>query len=254
MRSFKTTVVCLSLALAAVSGPALAAEIKVGTGETAMATVLQPVLSPFEKGTGIKVNYLKIGSGRAFLELVKNGVEAITSDASLAELIAKAKKEGVDAGDPGQFQVVSLARFKITAIVHKDNAVSALSKEQLHAIFSGKASNWKEFGGADAPIIIVWNQFSEGANYLFAKTVLDTTPVAEQRMNVGRNEEVRETVGLTPEAIGILPAAMLDPSVKRLEMPDISKEILMVTKGKPSPGVQKLIDLILREGSKQPKS
>lgn len=246
MKTLARIALTLPLALA-FAGRAPAAEIKLGTGETATATVLQYVVEPFEKATGHKINPLKVGSGKAFIELIKGGVEACTSDASLEELLAKAKKEGVDPGDASAYQVTTLAKFRIAAVVNKDNPVGALSKDQLRDLFSGKITNWKEVGGSDAPVLVVWNKFSEGANYLFTKAVLDKTPLTGEKMEVQLNEEVRNTVSTTPEAIGLLPVGMLNDSVKAPKIDDISKEILMVTKGKPSPAVEKLVAFTLEK-------
>jgi phosphate transport system substrate-binding protein len=177
-------------------------------------------------------------------------VDAATSDATLGELIAKAKTEGVEAGSPDQFRVVTLTKFKLAAVVHKDNPVAALSKEQLVAAFSGKAANWKDVGGPDLPILIVWNKFSEGANFLFTKTILEKTPVTDQKMDVNLNEEVRQTVAANAEAVGVLPLGMVDSSVKTVEIPDVSKEILYLTKGEPNPAAKKFLQFVQGEGKK----
>jgi phosphate transport system substrate-binding protein len=240
----------LSLFLAVFPAVSGAAEFRLGTGETAWATVLQYVLAPFEKASGIKVDYLKVGSGKAFLELLKGNVEATTSDATLEELLAKAKKDGVEPGSAEQFRTVPLAKFKVAAVVHKDNPVASLSKDQLVAVFSGKATNWKEVGGPDLPILIVWNKLSEGTNYLFTKTILDKTPISTEKMDVDRNEEVRQTVSTTAEAVGILPTGIVDASVKAIEIPDVSKDILFVTKGEPNHAAKKFLQFLQGEGRK----
>jgi phosphate transport system substrate-binding protein len=51
-------------------------------------------------------------------------------------------------------------------------------------------------------------------------------------------------------AIAIGPQGMLDDTVKSPETPEISRPITLITKGKPSPDVQKLIDFIKGEGQK----
>jgi phosphate transport system substrate-binding protein len=62
--------------------------------------------------------------------------------------------------------------------------------------------------------------------------------------------EIKNIVAITPEAIGIGPLAVVDGSVKAPKIPDISRPIILVTKGKPSAKVQKLIDFIKGEGQK----
>ncbi len=47
---------------------------------------------------------------------------------------------------------VPFALDVLTAIVHKENPVKALTSDQLKGIFSGTIKNWKEVGGEDRPI------------------------------------------------------------------------------------------------------
>lgn len=42
----------------------------------------------------------------------------------------------------------------------------------------------------------------------------------------------------------------VDDTIKVLEIPEMSSDIILVTKGKPSPNVRKLIDFIKGEGQK----
>ena len=45
-------------------------------------------------------------------------------------------------------------------------------------------------------------------------------------------------------------ASLADDTVKVPEQPEIASAVVLITKGKPSPGVQKLIDFIQGEGKK----
>lgn len=66
--------------------------------------------------------------------------------------------------------------------VNTSNAVKHLSLEDLEAIFTGSARNWKQFGGADAPITVYSRENSSGTYEFFKERVLegrDFTPVAQ---------------------------------------------------------------------------
>lgn len=61
-----------------------------------------------------------------------------------------------------------IARDGIAAVVHRDNPVPGLSRQQLAAIYSGKIGNWREVGGADAPIHVLGAGAESGSSELFA--------------------------------------------------------------------------------------
>ena len=57
--------------------------------------------------------------------------------------IETAKKRGVFPKE------ITVAYDGVAVIVNKKNPVDKLTINDLHKIFTGKAENWKEFGGKD---------------------------------------------------------------------------------------------------------
>ncbi|MBI1865068.1 MAG: substrate-binding domain-containing protein, partial [Nitrospirae bacterium] len=51
---------------------------------------------------------------------------------------------------------ILVARDAIPIIVHKSNPIENLTSEQVRSIWTGKIQNWKEVGGRDQPIIVVF--------------------------------------------------------------------------------------------------
>jgi phosphate transport system substrate-binding protein len=227
---------------------AFADEIKLAGGGTVEATVINPIKGPFEKATGHKISFLKVGSKNAFGELLKGNVEAATADVGFNDLMDIAKKEKMEAGDPAGYQHVVIAKDKLIFFINKDNPVAKLSKDQLKGIFTGKIQNWKEVGGKDTPVIVVWGKLSTGTNSMVSKNILDSEAAVKDVIEVNTSDDVKATVISTPEGIGFGPIAMLDDKIKSPETPEVSRPLILVTKGKPSPNVQKLIDFINSEG------
>lgn len=60
----------------------------------------------------------------------------------------------------------------IMIFVHESNPVKELSLEQLQRIFTGKARNWKEFGGPDGRINLYSRENSSGTYEFFKEHVL----------------------------------------------------------------------------------
>jgi len=226
-------------------------ELKIGAGAAPTENILKPIKPHFEKATGIKLQILDYGPKQAMLELEKGAIDAAcVGMTTFEELLDLMKKEGVPIKDPASLNFVEIGKNRILVIIHKDNPVNELSKDQLKGIFTGKITNWKEVGGKDMPIIVVWGKLTPGMNKMFVEKILDGEPVLKEVLETTTAAEIKNIVAMTPEAIGLGPLAGLDGSVKAPKTPEVSHPIFLVTKGKPSAKVQKLIDFIKGEGQK----
>ncbi len=59
----------------------------------------------------------------------------------------------------------TVGKDAIAAIVHPSNSIDCLSLAQLSDIFTGKATNWKDVGGADLPIKVFKKMVLQGGTY-----------------------------------------------------------------------------------------
>jgi phosphate transport system substrate-binding protein len=70
----------------------------------------------------------------------------------------------------------------VVVVVHPSNPVKDLSLRQLHDVFRGAITNWREVGGRDAPIVVTTHEASSSTFEIFKKAVLGEdaviTPVA----------------------------------------------------------------------------
>lgn len=229
---------------------AYAEEIKIGAGAAPTENVLKPVKEPFEKATGIKLTVISSGPKIALQDLEKDALDAAAAGLGVDDWMALMKKEGAEVKDPGAFRPAAIGKDKIIVLVHKDNPVAKLSKEQLKGIFTGKTANWKEAGGKDLPVMVVWGKLIPGTNSMFSKHILDGEAVTKDVLDATTAEDVRQNVAANPEAVGIGPMAVVDGTVRSPETPEVARPITLLTKGAPSPKVQKLIDFIKGEGQK----
>ena len=60
----------------------------------------------------------------------------------------------------------------LSVYVNAENSVKELTLDQLKNIFTGKVTNWKEVGGADAPITVYSRENSSGTYEFFKEHVL----------------------------------------------------------------------------------
>lgn len=88
--------------------------------------------------------------------------------------IADARAGKVDIGmaskslpDDQELAAIAIARDGGAILLHRDNPVMQLSDEQVRAIFTGKLKNWKQAGGADAPVYVIDRDAKRGIRELF---------------------------------------------------------------------------------------
>lgn len=99
-------------------------------------------------------------------------------------------------------QAHTLAWDGITVIVHRDNPITHLSKDQLQAIYGGRIRNWAEVGGRKAPISVI--NKAEGRSTL--ERFLSYLQMANREIRadvvIGDNQQgIKSVIGL-PTAIG----------------------------------------------------
>lgn len=225
--------------------------IKIGAGAGAPTeNILKPLKGPFEKATGIQLDIISAGATFALQNVESGMIDAGAAGLSFQDWLVFMKKEGTEVKNPSLFNSFVIGKDTIRVIVNKENSVTKLSKEQLQKIFSGEIENWKDVGGADSPIMIAWGKLQSGTNSTFIKHIMDGKPVARDLLDVLSANDVRDAVASNPAAIGFGPGGVVNDSIKVTETPEISRDITLATKGKPSARVQKLIDFIQGEGKK----
>src|SRR4030043_419082 len=67
---------------------------------------------------------------------------------------------------------IPCAKDGITIFLHESNPVTELSLKQLSDIYTGKVTNWKQVGGADAKITIYGRENSSGTYVYFKEAVV----------------------------------------------------------------------------------
>lgn len=252
MSTNRTVVALLALCLftAFSSSPLLAADnLKIGSAAGApVENIFKPIQAAFEKKSGIALQVDPAGAQAALSSLLKGDAEAATAGVSFEEWLALMKKDGIDVGDPAALVPTVIGIDRIVVMVNKANPIKELSKDQLKAIFTGKAENWKDFGGSDSPIIVVWGTATTGTNLVFQKKALDGEAILKDPMLAAKASDIKNVVVSTPEAIGIGPVSMGDDKVGLPKIPVVDRPITLVTKGAPSARVKTLIDFIAGEG------
>jgi phosphate transport system substrate-binding protein len=239
---------CLMAVLLTAGTPCFPEELKIGAGAAPAEDILKPLLSAFEKSTKIPLIVVDSGPKIALTDLKRANLDAAAAGISFEGWLKLMAKEGTPIEDPSVFRPVCIGKDRIVVITHKDNPVKKLTAGQLSGIFSGEIDNWKEVGGEDAPIMIVWGTLTQDDNAVFKDRILAGKPLAADVLETPTAEEVRENVSANPTAIGIGPSGIIDDSVASPEIPDLYRDIVLVTRNNPPEPVKQLLSFISREG------
>ncbi|ACM19906.1 ABC transporter, periplasmic substrate-binding lipoprotein [Geotalea daltonii FRC-32] len=223
------------------AGPATT--LKVGGDDANISGFLIPVKETFEEETKTSLSIMQIEPGEELVQLVEGNVDAIIATSSLKELLQEAALKRLTL-PPASLHMVEVGSNRTVIFLHKNNRIKQLNQKQLKSIFTGKIRNWRQFGGPDQEIIIVWDSTSAAENEAFLKKILKESPMAAKFRSADSYEEVRKSVMETPGAIGIAPSGFIAPGVKVPKTPKVSSPVILVTKGKPSPLTNKLIDIL----------
>ncbi|WP_129124667.1 substrate-binding domain-containing protein [Geomonas oryzae] len=253
MRAISKLAVVMFVLLIGLSARAGAEELKIGAGGAPTENILKPIRAAFEAATGIKLYIVASGPKNALLDLQKGEVDAAAAGLNYQEWLALMKKEGAEVASPESFTPVLIGKDKIKVLVNKENKVSQLGAEQLKGIFSGEIASWKEVGGEDTPVLVVLGKLTPGTNAMFSKAFMGDKPFAKDVIDATTAEDVKLNVVSNPSAVGFGPLSLVDDTVKAVRTPELARDITLITKGKPSGKVQRLIDFIKGEGKKYVK-
>jgi phosphate transport system substrate-binding protein len=229
----------------AVTAPAAKAvtTIRIGGEEGAIGGFILPVKETFEEENGAGLTVTLTAPGKELIDLEEGRVDAVVSTMPLSVLVAAAAREKVMV-EPATLRQFDVGKNDTVVFLNNKNRIKRLSRNQLKAIFTGRIGNWKQVGGANRTIVIVWNAASSSESEAFLKEILKGAQFTHKVKKVGSYDEVRSHVMATPGAIGIAPHGFVSKLVKVPKMPMVESNVILVTKGEPTPEIKKLLELL----------
>lgn len=246
-------VIIFFLVILTSNGQSVGKEIKIAGGAAPMNNIFKPMKEEIEGKTGISLNLLELGPKIAMQELLRGRVDLACAGLSWESWVELMKREeGLDIKREN-FEITEVGKDLIKIYVNPENPIESLSKEQIKGIFTGKIKNWKEVGGKDEPITVVWGTLIPGTNKVFTEEILDGEEVTAEAFIVGDISDIREAIANLPEAIGIGPISLMyDKNLKVVKSPEVGRPIICVYPKGSNSLIQKLLDLIkVHRSSKQ---
>lgn len=232
--------------LLAVSG-AQAAEIRINAGGPLIETYVIPTKSEYEKKTGNTILFEDRGFKNGLENLEKGSIDMLQSGFAPQEFPEKVRSERIQVKSVSAFKITPVAEEEILVAINRMNPVQRLSKQQLKDIFTGKTRNWKDVGGDDMPITVVWGRFMHGPNQLFISKMLDGAKVFSEFHSSKGFSEAKAVVRGKSGAIMIYPTRIKDPVLKFPEVPKLVRSTIFITKGEPNPAVKSYMDFLVKE-------
>jgi phosphate transport system substrate-binding protein len=189
-----------ALSIAALSCTAAQAQTKItAKGSDTMVILMQKWAEAYMAGhADVSIQVTGGGTGTGVAALQNNSTDLCAASRPLksAEVLqcVKAFK-----AKPNEHKV---ALDGLAVYVHAQNPVKELSLAQLSDLFTGKITNWKEVGGADAPVVLYSRENSSGTYEFFKEHVLSKQDFAAGAQTMPGTAAVLQAVAKDVNGIG----------------------------------------------------
>lgn len=221
------------------------------TGSSTISPLMAELAERFEAHSGVQVDVQSGGSGRGISD-VRQGL----ADLGMVSRALKADEQDLT----GHL----IARDGIALIVHRDNPLSSLSRQQVVAIYTGKLDSWADLGGAERAITVVHKADGRSTQELFLKHFgLDNDQI-QADLVIGENQQGIKAVASDVNAIGyvsigtaiyeadagaplrLLPLSDVPATLESVDQGryPLSRELNLVSKGELSAAASQLLDFI----------
>ncbi|KLD64297.1 LysM peptidoglycan-binding domain-containing protein [Dyella japonica] len=175
----------------------------------------------------------KSGKGRIEIQPFNtaSGLDAVAH--GLADIAGSARNSA--GGNETDLVFTPVAFDALVMITHPSNGTGNLTVKQLHDIYFGKITNWKDVGGKDAPInLYAVASPGDGVEYSLRRLIFGrgNQPVAAPRLYVN-TAKLEEAVTLDPNALGVttLSGVASNSKVKMVSVDGVRPSLSTVTDG-----------------------
>ena len=189
----KILLICITFIVLGISGLTCAnaaSERLVLTGSSTVAPLVGEMARRFETmNPGVRIDVQTGGTSRGIND-TRNG----TADIGM---VSRALKP-----DEADLRAFAIALDGVSIILHANNRVNTLSKQQIIDIYTGKITNWKTVGGADARITVINKAEGRSTLELFLHYLELKNSQIKPHAIIGDNPQGIKTVAGNPNAIG----------------------------------------------------
>ena len=204
--------IIFSFAILAITSTALFAQ-KIKGSDTCLPLSQKEAEAFMKAKSGTSVAVTGGGSGVGIAALI----EGTTDIAQSSRAIKFDEKQKMQEGGKTTKEV-TIAYDALAIVVHPQNKVTNLTREQLEGIFTGKIKNWKDVGGDDLAIIPYARETSSGTYEFIKEYVLLNKNYMNGIMSMPATGAIIQSVSQTRGAIGYVGLAYLNANVKAIRV------------------------------------
>lgn len=211
-----------------------------------------------ERNPGVVIQVTGGGSGVGIAALINGSTDICQASRSMKDSEKKKLRDRYFSTG----EEIPVARDGVTLYVHEKNPLNELTLDQIRDIYTGKATNWKQFGGPDAKIVVYGRENSSGTYVFFREKALGNADYSASMQSLPGTAAVVNAVSKDPSGIGYGGAAYAKgvkelaiktdkgsfkptaENVKSNSYP-LARNLFWYLRGKPSGEIKKLVDWVL---------
>lgn len=206
---FKPLFFCASLAIITSCDSADRLTI---SGSSTVLPVVSSAAQTYRVETGTPIIVNSGGSGAGFSQLA----QGLTDIGMMSRDITDAER--------GQypkvsFETMAIGRDAVIPVISSEvylAGVTALSPEQIAAMYTGEITNWRDVGGPDREILVIDKEASRGTRHIFMSVIMGDkhAKAAGADLVLGSNNEEQTALVQSDSAIGMLSMAWLNDDIR----------------------------------------
>ena len=191
------------------------------SGSTSVGPTIEVLAEAYEKNNDVKIEVQQVGSSAG----IKNTMEG-TSDLGMSSRDLKDEESQSVEG-------TKIAIDGIAVITNKNNKVEDLTVEQVKDIFTGKITNWKEVGGADAEIVVVSREEGSGTRDGFQDILeFESEELIKSAQICDGSGNIKSTVEGNENAIAYISFGYVKDGIKSVKIDSVEANDENVVAGK----------------------
>ncbi len=207
------------------TGNSISQEIEIKGSDTLLQSVSNLAEAYTKNNPKARISVTGGGSGTGIAALINGEIDIADASRPIKEKeVQQAKERSIE---PWEFII---ARDTLSVIVHNNNPVTKLTKDEIGSIYSGKITNWKEVGGNDQKITLYGRQSTSGTYAYFMENIVKDDYSPHMR-NMEGNQAILDAVKQDRTSIGY-----------------VGIGYILTSKGTPVPGI-KIISIAEKQGT-----
>jgi len=204
---------------------------------------------------GVMVSVKGGGSGNGIAALINKTTDFANASRDIKEEeVTQAKAAGVNP------VTTVVAKDGVVIIVNAANAVADITEENLGKVYRGEITNWKELGGADAPIVLLSRDSSSGTyGFMQDEVIGKEGKFAKSTRNLQSTQAIVDEVSKNANSIGYIGLGYENASIKHITVDGVestvdtvldgsyalSRPLNMISNGEPTGAAKAYVEWIL---------